>query len=77
MIIGGIISLNSVKQFLTTTSTMHAEFVICYKVTCESLWMMNFVSRLQIVFSKLFKEYFFLLEIIKSFDVLSKNRMYL
>jgi len=49
MMAGGSISWKSVKQSLTTTSTMQAEYVACYEATLHAIWLRNFISRLQIV----------------------------
>lgn len=40
---GGAIARKSVKQTLTTTSTMQAEFIAIYKGACEDLWLKNFL----------------------------------
>ncbi|RZB86556.1 Retrovirus-related Pol polyprotein from transposon TNT 1-94 [Glycine soja] len=38
---GGAISWRSVKQTLTTTSTMEAEFVSCFEATSHDLWRLQ------------------------------------
>ena len=37
MMVGGAVSWKSVKQTLTTTSTMEAEYVACYEATCQAM----------------------------------------
>ncbi|XP_058729485.1 secreted RxLR effector protein 161-like [Vicia villosa] len=37
MMAGGAISWKSVKQTLTATSTMEAEYVACYEATCQAM----------------------------------------
>lgn len=49
MMAGGAVSWKSVKQTLTATSTMEAEYVACYEATCHALWLRNFISGLGIV----------------------------
>ena len=49
MLAGGAISWKSVKQTLTASSTMQAEFVACYEATIQAVWLRNFISGLQIV----------------------------
>jgi len=49
MMAGGVISWKSVKQTLTTTSTMEAEYVACYEATCQAMWLKNLISSFQIV----------------------------
>ncbi|RVW26298.1 Retrovirus-related Pol polyprotein from transposon TNT 1-94 [Vitis vinifera] len=39
----------SVKQTLTASSTMEAEYVACYEACCHAMWMRNFVSALGVV----------------------------
>ncbi|WKA01571.1 hypothetical protein VitviT2T_019846 [Vitis vinifera] len=36
---GGAVSWKSVKQTLTTSSTMEAEYVACYEAWCHAIWM--------------------------------------
>jgi hypothetical protein len=43
------ISWRSSKQTIVATSTMEAEFIACYKVTTQALWLRNFVGGLKIV----------------------------
>ena len=47
MIVGGAISWRSVKQTLTTTSTMKAEFVFCFEAT----WFKSSIYGLKIVYT--------------------------
>uniref|UniRef100_A0A2N9GYL9 Reverse transcriptase Ty1/copia-type domain-containing protein n=1 Tax=Fagus sylvatica TaxID=28930 RepID=A0A2N9GYL9_FAGSY len=49
MLAGGAISWKSVKQTLTASSTMQAEYVACYEATLQAVWLRNFISRLEIV----------------------------
>jgi hypothetical protein len=49
MLAGGAISWKSVKQTLTASSTMQAEYVACYEATLQVVWLRNFISRLEIV----------------------------
>ncbi|KAJ9697292.1 hypothetical protein PVL29_009194 [Vitis rotundifolia] len=46
---GGVVSWKSVKQTLTTSSTMEAEYVACYEACCHAIWMRNFISALGVV----------------------------
>ena len=39
MMAGGAVSWKSVKQTLTATSTMEAEYVACYEATCQAMWL--------------------------------------
>ena len=39
----------SVKQTLTTSSTMKVEYVACYEATCYTIWLWNFISVLEVV----------------------------
>ncbi|RVX18514.1 Retrovirus-related Pol polyprotein from transposon TNT 1-94 [Vitis vinifera] len=41
--------LKSVKQTLTASSTMEAEYVACYEACCHAMWMCNFISALGVV----------------------------
>ena len=49
MMAGGVVSWKSVKQTLTASSTMEAEYVACYEACCHAMWMRNFVSALGVV----------------------------
>jgi len=49
MMARGAISWKSVKQTLTATSTMEAEYVACYEATCQVVWLKNLISGFQIV----------------------------
>jgi hypothetical protein len=46
MMARGSISWKSVKQTLTASSTMEAEYIACYQATCQAIWLRNFISRL-------------------------------
>ena len=41
----------SVKLTHTTSSTMKAEYMVCYEATCHSIWLQNFISSLEVVHS--------------------------
>ena len=51
MMAEGAVSWKSVKQTLITSSTMEAEYVACYEVTCHAIWLQNFISALEVVHS--------------------------
>nr|KYP61951.1 Retrovirus-related Pol polyprotein from transposon TNT 1-94 [Cajanus cajan] len=40
--------LQSVKQTLTASSTMEAEYVSCYEATCQAVWLKNLISSFHI-----------------------------
>ena len=44
MMAKGVVSWKSVKQTLTTSSTMKAEYVAYYEATCHAIWLWNFIS---------------------------------
>ena len=46
-----VVSWKSIKQTLTTSSTMEAEYVMCYEATCHIIWLRNFISTLEVVHS--------------------------
>ena len=43
MMAGGAVSWKSVKQTLTATSTMEAEYVACYEATCQAMWLKKLI----------------------------------
>ena len=47
----GAVSWKSVKQTLTTSSTIEAKYVACYEATCHAIWLHNFISALEVVHS--------------------------
>jgi len=49
MMAGGVILWMSVKQTLTATSIMEAEFVSCFKATSHGVWLKSFIFVLKIV----------------------------
>ena len=49
MLAGGAISWKSVKQTLTATSTMEAEYVACFEATRQAIWLRNFISEFGVV----------------------------
>ena len=51
MMTEGVVSWKSVKQTLTTFSTMEVEYVICYEAICHAIWLRNFISALVVVHS--------------------------
>jgi hypothetical protein len=46
---GGAISWSSSKQTIMTSSMMYAEFVACYEVVGQSMWLKKFVHSLRVV----------------------------
>ncbi|XP_059627226.1 secreted RxLR effector protein 161-like [Cornus florida] len=44
LLAGGAISWKSAKQSIIASSTMEAEFVICFEATNHGLWLRNFIS---------------------------------
>ena len=48
MLDGGAVSWRSVKQTLTITFTMEAEFVSYFEATSHGVWLKSFVSRLRV-----------------------------
>ena len=51
MMIEGAVSWKFVKQKLTTFSIMEAKYVACYEVTCQVIWLRNFILALRAVHS--------------------------
>ena len=49
MMVEGVVSWKSVKQTLTTSSTMEVEYVACYKAIFHAIWLQNFISTLKVV----------------------------
>ena len=49
MFTGGAVSWRSVKQTLTTTSTMEVEFISCFKATSHGVWLKSFIAGLKVV----------------------------
>ena len=47
----GVVLWKSVKQTLTTSSTMEAGYVACYEDTRHTIWFRNFISSLGVVHS--------------------------
>ena len=39
MMAKGVLSWKSVKQTLTTSSTMRVEYVVCYEATYHAIWL--------------------------------------
>jgi hypothetical protein len=46
---GGAISWRSSKQELVATSTIYAEFIVCYEATGQLMWLKKFVLDLRVV----------------------------
>lgn len=49
MFANGAISWKSSKQTLIATSTMEAEFVLCFEATSQGVWLKSFISRFRLV----------------------------
>ena len=49
MLSGGAVSWKSVKQTLTASSTMEAEFIACHEASNHGIWLRNFITGLRIV----------------------------
>ena len=47
----GVVSWKSVKQTLTTSSSMEAGYVACYETIYHAIWLRNFNSALGVVHS--------------------------
>ena len=43
MMAKGAVSWKSVKQTLTASSSMEAEYVACYEATCHAIWLSNVI----------------------------------
>jgi hypothetical protein len=46
---GGAISWSSSKHTVMTSSTMYAEFVVCYEAVGQAMWLKKFVPGLRVV----------------------------
>ena len=46
---GGAISWRSLKQTIVASSTMYVEFIACYEVTGQALWLKKFILGLKVV----------------------------
>nr|CAN74165.1 hypothetical protein VITISV_026445 [Vitis vinifera] len=49
ILVGGAISWRSVKQTMTATSTMEAEFISCFEATSHGVWLKSFISGLRVM----------------------------
>jgi len=49
MLAKGVVYWKSLEQILTTTSTMEAEYIACYKARCQAIWLRDFIVELDIV----------------------------
>ena len=45
----GAVSWKSIKQTLTASSTMEAEFIACHEASNQGIWLRNFITGLRIV----------------------------
>ena len=43
MMAEGAVSRKSLKQTLTASFTIEAEYVACYEATCHAIWLQNFI----------------------------------
>ena len=43
---GGAISWRSVKQTMTATSTMEAEFISCFEATSHGVWLIHLMNKI-------------------------------
>jgi hypothetical protein len=48
-LVGGAILWSSSKQTVMTSSTMYAEFVACYEVVGQVMWLKKFMPGLRVV----------------------------
>jgi hypothetical protein len=46
---GGVISWSSSKQTIMTSSMMYAEFIACYKVMRQAMWLKKFMPSLRVI----------------------------
>ena len=49
IMVGGAVSLRSVKQTLISTSTMEAEFISCFEATSQGVWLKSLICRLRVM----------------------------
>ena len=49
MLARGAMSWRSIKQTLTTISTIEVEFVSCFEATSLGVWLKSFISSLRVV----------------------------
>ncbi|RVW20750.1 Copia protein [Vitis vinifera] len=49
MLAGGAVSWKSVKQTFIASSTIEAEFIVCYEASNHGIWLWNFITELRIV----------------------------
>ena len=49
MYVSGAVSWRSVKQTLTATSTIEAEFVTCFEATSHGVWLKSFIVGLRVI----------------------------
>ncbi|RVW35681.1 Retrovirus-related Pol polyprotein from transposon TNT 1-94 [Vitis vinifera] len=49
LLAGGAISWRSVKQTMTATSTMEAEFISCFEATSHGVWLKSFIFGLRVM----------------------------
>ena len=44
MLAGGVVSWKSVKQTFIASSTIEAEFIVCYEASNHGIWLWNFIT---------------------------------
>ena len=49
ILVSGAISWRSVKQTMTATSTMKAEFISCFEATSHGVWLKSFIFGLRVM----------------------------
>jgi hypothetical protein len=49
MLSSGAISWRSCKQTITTASTIYTEFIACYEVVGQAVWLKNFIPDLRVM----------------------------
>ena len=51
MMVEGVVLWKSVNHTFTASSTMDAEYVVCYEATCHEIRLWNFILALEVVHS--------------------------
>ena len=46
ILVGGAISWRSIKQTMTATSTMEAEFISCFEATSHGVWLIHLMNKI-------------------------------
>jgi hypothetical protein len=49
LLAGGAVAWKTVKQTLTATSTMQAEFIAVYEGVCQGMWLRNFLMQTRVL----------------------------